>query len=108
MVPSLEDGDLLITKGGSQLKIEDLVILSLPGYGYVVKRIKSLSSNSVILKADNMRQDSSLCGVPIALEKVDSKVWFRIRMWNWMRLCRVFITFPRRFKQWIIGLQFLA
>ena len=108
MVPSLEDGDLLITKGGSQLKIEDLVILRLPGYGYVVKRIKSLSSNSVILKADNMRQDSSLCGIPIALEKVDSKVWFRIRVWNWKRLCRVFITFPRRFKQWIIGLQFLA
>ena len=34
MVPSLEDGDLLITKGGAQVKIEDLVILRLPGYGY--------------------------------------------------------------------------
>ena len=108
MVPSLEDGDLLITKGGAQLKIEDLVILRLPRYGYVVKRIKSLSSNSVILKADNMRQDSSLCGVPIALEKVDSKVWFRIRMLNWKRLCKVFVTFPRRFKRWIIGLPFLV
>ena len=82
MVPSLEDGDLLITKGFAQLKIEDLVILRLPGYGCVVKRIKSLSSNSVILKADNMRQDSSLCGFPIALEKVDGKVWVRIRMLN--------------------------
>ena len=58
MVPSLEDGDLLVTKCTDQLNIEDLVILRLPGYGYVVKRIKSLSSNSVILKADNMRQDS--------------------------------------------------
>ena len=108
MVPSLEDGDLLITKGFAQLKIEDLVILTLPGYGYVVKRIKSLSSNSLILKADNKRQDSPLCGIPIALEKVDSKVWFRIRMLNWKRFCRVFITFPRRFKQWIIDLPFLA
>ena len=108
MVPSLEDGDLLITKGGAQVKIEDLVILRLPGYGYVVKRIKSLSSNSVILKADNMRQDSSLCGIPIGLEKVDSKVWFRIRMLNWKSLSRLFITFPRRFKQWIIDLPFLA
>ena len=108
MVPFLEDGDLLITKGGAQLKTEDLVILSLPGYGYVVKRIKSLSSNSMILKADNTRQDSSVCGVPITLEKVDSKVWFRIRMLNWKRFRRVFITFPRRFKQWIIDLPFLA
>ncbi len=108
MVPSLEDGDLLITKGGAQLKIEDLVILRLPGYGYVVKRIKSLSSNSVILKADNMRQHSSLCGIPIGLEKVDSKVCFRIRILNWKRFRRVFITFPRRLKQWIIDLQFLA
>ena len=108
MVPSLEDGDLLITKGFAQLKIEDLVILRLPGYRYVVKRIKSLSSNSLILKADNKRQDSPLCGIPIALEKVDSKVWFRIRMLNWKRFCRVFITFPRRFKQWIIDLPFLA
>ena len=108
MVPSLDDGDLLITKGGAQLKIGDLVILRLPGYGYVVKRIKSLSSNSVILKADNTRQDSSVCGVPITLEKVDSKVWFRIRMLNWKRFRRVFITFPRRFKQWIIDLPFLA
>ena len=108
MVPFLEDGDLLITKGGAQLKTEDLVILSLPGYGYVVKRIKSLSSNSVILKADNTRQDSSVCGVPITLEKVDSKVWFRIRMLNWKRFRRVFITLPRRFKQWIIDLPFLA
>ena len=108
MVPSLEDGDLLITKGFAQLKIEDLVILRLPGYGYVVKTIKSLSSNSLILKADNKRQDSPLCGIPIALEKVDSKVWFRIRMLNWKRFCRVFITFTRRFKQWIIDLPFLA
>ena len=108
MVPFLEDGDLLITKGGAKLKIDDLVILSLPGYGYVVKRIKSLSSNSMILKADNTRQDSSVCGVPITLEKVDSKVWFRIRMLNWKRFRRVFITFPRRFKQWIIDLPFLA
>ena len=108
MVPSLEDGDLLITKGGAQVKIEDLVILRLPGYGYVVKRIKSLSSNSVILKADNMRQDSSLCGIPIGLEKVDSKVWFRVRILNWKRLCKVFVTFSRKFKQWIIGLPFLV
>ena len=108
MVPSLEDGDLLITKGFAQLKIEDLVILRSPGYGYVVKRIKSLSSNSLILKADNKRQDSSLCGIPIGLEKVDSKVWFRIRMLNWKRFRRVFITFPRRFRQWIIDLPFLA
>ena len=108
MVPSLEDGDLLVTKCTDQLNIEDLVILRLPGYGYVVKRIKSLSSNSVILKTDNVRQDSSLCGVPIALEKVDSKVWFRVRILNWKRLCKVFVTFPRRFKQWIIGLPFLV
>ena len=108
MVPSLEDGDLLVTKCTDQLNIEDLVILRLPGYGYVVKRIKSLSPNSVILKADNLRQDSSLCGVPIALEKVDSKVWFRVRILNWKRLCKVFVTFPRRFKQWIVGLPFLV
>ena len=108
MVPSLEDGDLLVTKCTDQLNIEDLVILRLPGYGYVVKRIKSLSPNSMILKADNLRQDSSLCGVPIALEKVDSKVWFRVRILNWKRLCKVFVTFPRRFKQWIIDLPFLA
>ena len=61
-----------------------------------------------ILKADNLSQDSSLCGVPIALEKVDSKVWFRVRILNWKRLCKVFVTFPRRFKQWIIGLPFLV
>ncbi len=108
MVPSLEDGDLLVTKCTDQLNIEDLVILRLPGYGYVVKRIKSLSPNSMILKADNLSQDSSLCGVPIALEKVDSKVWFRVRILNWKRLCKVFVTFPRRFKQWIIGLPFLV
>ena len=108
MVPSLEDGDLLVTKSTDQLNIEDLVILRLPGYGYVVKRIKSLSPNSMILKADNLRQDSSLCGVPIALEKVDSKVWFRVRILNWKRLSRVFVTFPGRFKQWIIGLPFLV
>ena len=108
MVPSLEDGDLLVTKCTDQLNIEDLVILRLPGYGYVVKRIKSLSPNSMILKADNLRLDSSLCGVPIELEKVDSKVWFRVRILNWKRLCKVFVTFSRRFKQWIIGLPFLV
>ena len=108
MAPTLDDGDWLITKYCDQLNIEDLVILRLTGYGYVVKRIKSLSSNSVILKTDNKRQESSLCGVPIAVENVDSKVWLRIRILNWKRLCRVFITFPRRFKQWIIDLPFLA
>ena len=108
MAPSLEDGDLLITKSSAQLNIEDLVILRLPGCGYVVKRIKSFSPNSLILKSDNPRQESSFCGVPIALGKVDSKVWFRIRILNWKGFYRAFVTFPRRFKQWIIGLPFLV
>ncbi len=108
MVPSLKDGDLLITKRSDQLSIDDLVILRVPEYGYVVKRIKSLSLTSVILKADNLRQDSSFCGVPIALEKVDSKVWLRLGFLNWTLFSKAFVTFPRRLKRWITGLPFLA
>ena len=108
MVPSLKDGDFLITKRSDQLRIDDLVILRVPEYGYVVKRIKSLSPNLVILKADNLRQDSSLCGVPIALEKIDGKVWFRLGTSNWKLVCRTFVTLRRRFKRWIIGSPFSA
>ena len=61
MLPSLKNKDLIITRQSSDLHPGDIVVMNLPDYGQVIKRIHSVSTDSIKLSGDNPRLTSSCC-----------------------------------------------
>ena len=61
MLPALKDKDYILTRQSSDLQPGDIVVMNLPDYGQVIKRIDSLSTDSIKLSGDNPRLTSSCC-----------------------------------------------
>ena len=61
MLPALKDKDYVLTRQSSDLQPGDIVVMNLPDYGQVIKRIDSLSTDSIKLSGDNPRLTSSCC-----------------------------------------------
>ena len=61
MLPALKDKDYVLTRQSSDLQPGDIVVMNLPDYGQVIKRIDSLSTDSIKLSGDNPRLASSCC-----------------------------------------------
>ena len=108
MLPALSSGDLIATKKSRRLKIGDVVVVSVEGYDYVVKRIAALSDHSLVLKGDNPRTESSICGIPQSKEKVVGKLIFRLPLTRIMCLKAAGIFFVRRLNKWKMGLPYSA
>ena len=64
MLPALKDKDYIITRQSPSLYQGDIIVMNLPHYGQVIKRVKGLSNDSVILSGDNPRLASSCCEKP--------------------------------------------
>ena len=61
MLPALKDKDFILARQSSNLDSGDIVVMNLPDYGQVVKRIHSISTDSIKLSGDNPRLTSSCC-----------------------------------------------
>ena len=100
MFPALRDGDILVTRAFFELAIGDIVIVEAVHFGCIVKRISGREGESVILKGDNPRLDSSFCGVPIPAERVVGKLIFSVRLLSWSFLKALFVDLFGRLKVW--------
>ena len=76
MSPTLLDGEFVLStycRTKLQVKPEDLVILKTSS-GYIVKRVLSQSSDSVVLKSDSSRDTSVYCHRPLTKKKLVGRV----------------------------------
>ena len=80
MLPTLGSGDLVVIRKCRDLRVDDVVVVNVEGYDYVIKRIETLSGDALVLKGDNPRTESSVCGTPQSKEKVVGKLIFRVTL----------------------------
>ncbi len=64
MLPTLKNKDYIITRQSNNIYQGDIIVMNLPDYGQVIKRIHSISTDSVKLTGDNPRLTSSCCEQP--------------------------------------------
>ena len=61
MLPSLRNGDLLLTSNFAVINRNDIVVFNDSSYGIIVKRVSSIEKNYFKVKSDNLKTDSSVC-----------------------------------------------
>ena len=74
MIPNYYDGDYLIVSSLLGVKTDDVVVCRIEGVGSVLKRIKYLDQNKLLLMGDNPRQESSICNIPLKPNVICGKV----------------------------------
>ncbi|MGY8906771.1 MAG: S24 family peptidase [Pseudomonadales bacterium] len=79
MTPLFASGDLVGTFN-SRAKIGNVVVMDLPNYGYVLKRLEQVRKKEVMLCSDNKEIFSSCCGVWQSKNHLIGKVLFKINL----------------------------
>lgn len=79
MLPYIASNDLVITRKTHHIKVDDVVVMHLPDYGSVIKRVSALSQNAITLMGDNVRLTSSCCGIPQDKQYFEGKVILKLR-----------------------------
>ena len=79
MIPLFTSGDLVVTFH-SRAKVGDVVVMDLPDYGYVLKRLTQVQKQSVMLSSDNLESFSSCCGVWQSKKHLIGRVLFSINL----------------------------
>ena len=78
MSPNFKDQDIVLSiKYLKSLKNNDVVLLDLPNYGVVLKRIKSINGDNLELIGDNKKYNSPIYNNIYKKENVIGKVIFR-------------------------------
>ena len=61
MLPTLQNGDVVMTSNLLEINRNDIVVLKDSTYGTVVKRVSSIRKNYFKVKSDNLKTDSPVC-----------------------------------------------
>ena len=61
MLPTLQNGDVVMTSNLLEINRHDIVVLKDSTYGTVVKRVSSIRKNYFKVKSDNLKTDSPVC-----------------------------------------------
>ena len=78
MNPNFKDRDIVLSINYLRsLKNNDVVLLDLPNYGVVIKRIKSINGDDLKLVGDNKKYSSPIYKNIYKKENVIGKVIFR-------------------------------
>ena len=78
MNPNFKDRDIVLSINYLRsLKNNDVVLLDLPNYGVVIKRIKSINGDDLKLEGDNKKYSSTIYKNIYKKENVLGKVIFR-------------------------------
>ena len=78
MNPNFKDRDIVLSINYPRLlKNNDVVLLDLPNYGVVIKRIKSINGDDLKLVGDNKKYSSPIYKNIYKKENVLGKVIFR-------------------------------
>ena len=78
MNPNFKDRDIVLSINYPRsLKNNDVVLLDLPNYGVVIKRIKSINGDDLKLEGDNKKYSSPIYKNIYKKENLIGKVIFR-------------------------------
>ena len=78
MNPNFKDRDIVLSINYPRsLKNNDVVLLDLPNYGVVIKRIKSINGDDLKLEGDNKKYSSTIYKNIYKKENILGKVIFR-------------------------------
>lgn len=78
MNPNFKDRDIVLSINYLRsLKNNDVVLLDLPNYGVVIKRIKSINGDDLKLEGDNKKYSSPIYKNIYKKENLIGKVIFR-------------------------------
>ena len=100
MSPTLLDGEFVLSKDFRtklQVKPEDLVILKTSS-GYIVKRVLSESSDSIVLKSDSSTDTSVYCPRPLTKKKLVGRVLAAYSRVSGLRIFGFTLIFNRSLK----------
>ena len=75
MLPTFNSGDIVLVKHEDHFKPGDIIVLSHPTVGMVVKRVKTILREYLYLTGDNKRLDSSICGQPLSNSLAEGRVF---------------------------------
>tara|TARA_B100001093_G_scaffold100942_1_gene93050 strand:- start:3122 stop:3499 length:378 start_codon:yes stop_codon:yes gene_type:complete len=64
MFPTLSHDDIFFAYKKKKVITGDIVVMQIPFFGRIVKRVKSLDNDSYILAGDNPSEQSSCCSSP--------------------------------------------
>tara|TARA_B100001094_G_C18125409_1_gene769208 strand:- start:1232 stop:1471 length:240 start_codon:yes stop_codon:yes gene_type:complete len=78
MAPNFNNKDLIITsKFFYNLRVHDVILLDIPIFGIVLKRIYFLEDNLIKVKGDNTEYDSPIYNTAYKKDEVIGKVLFK-------------------------------
>jgi signal peptidase len=84
MLPTLEKGDLVVVRGGQEIKLGDIVIYDSPIYKYpIIHRVVSISDQGVTTKGDN---NSVADPWVTPLKKIHGTALMRIPYLGWVKV----------------------
>ncbi len=78
MLPTLAHGDIVVCCDRGAIKVNDVVIADVLNAGMVVKRIESIIGENIVLRGDNKRLGSSVCGINIPKSSILGRVLLRV------------------------------
>ena len=84
MTPNYYDGDYLVISSLLGAKTDDVVVCRIEGIGLVLKRIKYLDQNKLILIGDNPIQESSICNIPLKPSIICGKVILNLSLFRFL------------------------
>tara|TARA_B100000609_G_C17015802_1_gene331056 strand:+ start:119 stop:367 length:249 start_codon:yes stop_codon:yes gene_type:complete len=78
MIPSYHENDLIVClKCFYSLRVGDVVLIKAPQLGVVIKRIKSLTKNKILIEGDNKQYTSMTYENEYSYNQVIAKVIFK-------------------------------
>lgn len=64
MLPTLNDNDLVLVSLLKKAKEKDIIVIDIPKYGLLIKRIELIKNDFVYLVGDNKKYSSTACSFP--------------------------------------------
>ena len=78
MAPNFNDNDLVISlKYFRSLKVNDVILLTIPKIGTVIKRIKSINGKDIDICGDNTEYSSEIYKNKYKAKDIIGKVFFK-------------------------------
>ena len=78
MEPSYRPGNLVVGIKSKKINIDDVVVVQHKSLGKIIKRVKSMNENGIMLKSDNKKYGSTVANELHSTESIIGKVCLRI------------------------------
>ncbi len=78
MAPNFNDKDLVLTsKFFSNIRVNDVVVIDIPKFGIVLKRVQFLSDDEIVVIGDNKEYKSPIYDMMLNKNNIIGKVLYK-------------------------------